>query len=312
MSRKITAKTILETVKTVESCGSFYGAAKILGVPRSTVRGRIAIYDRLNGNLTSLSLQNTAAHGRAQFEIDNGYIIIGSDAHYWPGVISTAHRAFVMMCRELKPTAVVLNGDMFDGASISRFPRIGWDKKPTVKQEVEAVKERLQEIADACGTRNRFWPLGNHDARYETFLAAHASEFEGMNGFHLRDHFPDWKPCWSLHVNDDLVIKHRYKGGTNAPFNNTREGGRSMVTGHMHSQKVHPYSDYNGTRWGVDCGTMADPYGDQFNDYTEDNPVDWRSGFCVIRYKDGKMLAPQLLRVIGDGVVEFGLEIFTV
>ena len=35
--------------------------------------------------------------------------------------------------------------------------------------------------------------------------------------------------------------------------------GRTIITGHLHAQGIRPHSDYNGTRWGVDAGTMADP-----------------------------------------------------
>jgi hypothetical protein len=91
------------------------------------------------------------------------------------------------------------------------------------------------------------------------------------------------------------VIKHRYKGGAHAPFNNTITAGVSIITGHLHSQKVSPFSDYNGTRYGVDTGCLADPYHDAFQDYTEDNPKDWRSGFCVLTFHDGCLLPPELV-----------------
>jgi hypothetical protein len=67
--------------------------------------------------------------------------------------------------------------------------------------------------------------------------------------------------------------------------------------------KVSPYSDYNGRRWGVDTGTLAEPYGDQFT-YTEMNPVNWASGFAVLTFKDNMLLPPELCEVI-NGVAYF-------
>ena len=58
-----------------------------------------------------------------------------------------------------------------------------------------------------------------------------------------------------LRVNGNVVIKHRMKGGIHAAHKNTLHAGTTMVTGHLHSLKVTPFSDYNGTRWGVDTGT---------------------------------------------------------
>lgn len=249
---------------------------------------------------------------RVTLEIKTGVVLVGGDAHYWPGDPSTAHRAFVKFAKDMKPKAVIMNGDAFDGARISRHPPISWAEQPTVQQEIEVVQDRLHEIAMACpkGCR-KAWPLGNHDARFETRLATAAPEYANVNGVSLHDHFPVWEPCWSVWINDDVVVKHRFKGGMHAPHNNTLWGGRTVVTGHLHSAKVQPISDYNGTRYGVDAGCLADPDHKAF-DYTEDNPRNWRSGFCVLTFKDGKLLMPELVTVWDDKSVQFRGEIIRV
>ena len=75
---------------------------------------------------------------------------------------------------------VINNGDSFDGASISRYPRIGWDKTPTLLDELKANQLMLGEIEDEAKKVNKnvklIWPLGNHDARFETRLAANAPQ----------------------------------------------------------------------------------------------------------------------------------------
>jgi hypothetical protein len=243
--------------------------------------------------------------GRLDFEIENGVVLVGSDAHYWPGFVSTAHRAFVRFCKELKPKAVVMNGDMLDGATISRHAPIGWESRPSLIQEIETVKDRLGEITVAAGKARRFWPLGNHDARFETRLATVAPQYATVHGVHLKDHFPDYSACWMLVVNDNVVIKHRIRGGLHAAHNNTLNAGTTTVTGHLHSLKVTPFSDYGGTRWGVDTGTMADPYGPQTADYTELGPVNWRSGFIVLTFSGGELLWPEIVHVREEGKVEF-------
>jgi len=255
----------------------------------------------------ALSEHMLSEHGRKAISVTNGVVLIGSDSHYWPGIVSTAHRAFVKFCADLRPSAVIKNGDAFDGSTISRWPRIGWDNRPTVTEELKAVDERMTEIEEAARTKNLYWPLGNHDARFETYLAAHAPEYEGVKGFHLKDHFPMWQPCWGVWINNDTVVKHRFKTGIHAPHNNTLWAGRTIVTGHLHSLKVMPISDYNGTRFGVDCGTMAQPYGPQSADYTELNPVNWRSGFVVLTYWKGTLLWPEVCHVVDEekGLVQF-------
>jgi hypothetical protein len=254
------------------------------------------------------------SHGRRHMRCDNGKVLVFGDAHYMPGVQTTAHRAFLWACKELRPSAVINNGDSLDGASISRWPRIGWDSRPTVIDELKVCTERLQEIEETAGTKNLYWNLGNHDARFETFLASRAPEYEGVKGFCLKDHFPTWLPSWSVWINDDVVVKHRWKGGIHATRNNALNAGKTVVTGHLHSLKVTPVSDYNGTRFGVDVGTLAQPYGSQFVDYTEDNPVDWRSGFAVLTFWDGMLLWPEVVHVVDEeqGLIQFRGEIVSV
>jgi predicted phosphodiesterase len=235
--------------------------------------------------------------GRKVATLQDGIVLVASDMHYWPGEPSVAHRAFVKFCKKLKPSTVVMNGDVFDGCSISRHPPIGWNHLPSVKEELDVCKKRLLEIEAATKNAQRFWCLGNHDARFETKIAQVAPELRDVHGTSLADHFPAWIGCWSLHINDNCVIKHRYKGGAHAPYNNAISSGRSMITGHLHRQQVSAYTDYSGTRYGVDTGCLADPYHDAFQDYTEDNSKDWRSGFCVLTFHNGILMPPELVTV---------------
>jgi hypothetical protein len=251
---------------------------------------------------------------RLNLGIRSGTVLVFSDAHFWPGVRTTAFQGLLWAIKTMKPKAVICNGDAFDGASISRYPRIGWDSKPSVIQELQACKEYLGEIEQAAlGARYNaklVWPLGNHDARFENRLAANAGEYEGVHGFKLKDHFLNWEPCWSCWLTDDVVVKHRYKGGIHATHNNTVMSGKSIVTGHLHSLRVTPFDDYgvNGkprTRYGVDTGTLADPDGPQFSDYLEENPTNWRSGFVVLTFNDGRLMWPEVVKKFSDGKIEF-------
>jgi predicted phosphodiesterase len=260
-------------------------------------------------------LEETRHSVRRGTVIENGKVVVFSDAHFYPNDYSTAFRALLTFIKAHKPEVIINNGDAFDGASISRHPRIGWDSKPSVIEELKAVQDHLSAIEEASVHKsNLIWTLGNHDARFENFLAAQAPQYEGVQGFTLKDHFPLWQPCWSFWINEDTVIKHRWKGGRYAGSNNTTFAGTSIVTGHTHQLKVEPFTDYKGTRYGVQTGCLANPMGDQFSDYTEDNPKDWRSGFAVLTFVDGKLLPPELVQVWNEdkGEVTFRGKIWTV
>jgi predicted phosphodiesterase len=242
---------------------------------------------------------------RMDVDMDDGVIFVASDAHYWPGEVSAAHKAFVKLVKKHKPDIIVMNGDAFDGASISRFGKASWSTHaiPTVKQELEAVSDRLGEIEKVAGNGKLVFTMGNHDLRFESKLANTVPEFEGVPGFSLKEHLPHWMFCMSMMVNKNLMIKHRYHNGIHATWNNSLKSGVSMVTGHLHRLQATIVSDYNGTRWGVDTGTLSETEGDHMS-YGEDNPKNHCSGFAVLTIKNGRLIQPEFCAVL-DGVAYF-------
>lgn len=232
--------------------------------------------------------------GRLNYNLDDGVIIIFSDAHYWPDEIPIMHKALLKLCRQLKPAYVIANGDVCDFPSISRFAPIGWETRPAVIDELETCQQRMEEVRKASPNAVHIWTAGNHDMRFEAAFAKHVPEMVRVKGLHLKDHFPQWLNCWSVWFNDNIIVKHRVRGGVNAVRNNVLAARRHVITGHLHSANVTPVSAYdNDTLWGMDCGTIADCFGPQFQ-YIEDNPRDWRSAFGVATVKDGRLLKPEL------------------
>lgn len=298
-----------------------HGAAKTarrLGMNERAVHQRRARIEKRHGiQIPVPHIRNTRvadSHpGRVCIEVKDGVVLVGGDGHYWPGPASTAHRAFVKFCKTLKPQVVVMNGDAFDGATISRHPPIGWENRPSVVEELEAVQERLSEIEKAAFKARKVWPLGNHDARFETRLATVSPEYARVHGFHLKDHLPNWESCWSCWIND-VVIKHRGpKSGVHATHGNVLAAGKSIVTNHLHAARVTPYNNYGPrTLWGVDTGCLADPNGPQFLDYSEDNPKNHRSGFAVLTFVNSELLQPELVLVWDKNTVQFRGELISV
>jgi 3',5'-cyclic AMP phosphodiesterase CpdA len=304
-----------EWIKCWNKLGSPEEFAKVNKIAiRNVYARRRSIENRLGVTLPTFASRNpaylkkvdqTPGHARRGIQIEKGRVVVFSDAHFWPGEVTTAYKALLMIIKEFKPKVVVANGDIFDGSQASRHARIGWEKTPSVKEELESCIEMMEGIEKVSKGAELIWTLGNHDARFETFLSAQTSMYEGVSGFTLKDHFPLWKPCWSFWVNEDTCIKHRWKGGFGAGRANTLGAGVSMVTGHTHNLAVQPLTDYNGTRYGVQTGCLADPNGEQFMAYTEDNPKDWRSGFALLSWERGRLMLPELIQVSGEDEFEF-------
>jgi hypothetical protein len=283
--------------------------AKILGAAERSVHAKRRQVESSHGIALTASASNAvltsmqrAPETRWTTTFKDGWVVVFSDCHFWPGDRSTAFRALLPVIKELKPKIVIANGDVIDGAQTSRHARSGWDRTPKLAEEIVASKQRLYEVQKAAGSKAVLrWTIGNHDNRLDGWIANKTPELEGLPGACLQEHFSDWPMSFSIHINpgtdDHTVIKHRWKGGPYAIRSNTLNAGVHFVTGHLHQLRVWPHGDMRGRRYGVDTGTLAEIDADQFR-YSEDSPKDWCSGFAALRYRDGMLLHPQICEVV--------------
>ena len=308
-----------EFIKIWKELGSPTLVAEKIGVnPRSAMTRRKNIEIRYSIKLPTFNslrdpkkerpkkIEQTPHNVRRGIDVDKvKRVIVFSDAHF-TDTTTTAFRALIKMIDEFKPEVIICNGDAFDGQVLSRFPSINYDQKPTVLQELNACRYHLDEIVKhkpaGC---ELIWTLGNHDMRYESWLVNKVPEYSGVDGFSLKYHFPEWKTCWSYWIGEETVVKHRFKGGRTAGYSNLMAAGNTnIVTGHTHVLCASPISNYQGTFWGVQTGCLADPFSSTF-EYCEDSPKDWRSGFVMLSFDQGRMLMPELVMVCGEDEYEF-------
>src|ERR1700761_572143 len=176
--------------------------SKILGITESNVYKR---RKRLGHHITPPTKAPIKQYPwRGALEITNGTVLIGSDFHIWPGEASTCLRAFKKFCGDVRPNAVILNGDVMDFPRISRHPQ-SWESAPDPKEEIEAAQDHLNDMEMVCkrGT-HKAWTLGNHDARLESLYANSAPQMRGMPGVHLADFFPGWQKAMSCFINESV------------------------------------------------------------------------------------------------------------
>lgn len=299
--------------------------AEELGTTVTNVRGRRRRIEKRHnirlGTADSRPAYNSALISDDRIEIKvnilDGVVMVGGDAHYWPGTVPTMHRAYCYLAKKLKPVVTVNNGDAFDGSSISRFPDIGWEDKPDVRGELENLQDRLGEIVKAAPAAIRPWNAGNHCLRFEMRLAASVPQYKKVTGFHLKDHFPSWLPAWFVTINEGeeshTEIRHREKGGIHAGYNNALHSGVNIVTGHDHRADAVRFDDRRGHRWSVRTGMMADsPRDQQFANYLEGRKPNWQSAFAVLTYRGGRLMAPEHCWRVDEETVEFRGEFIKV
>lgn len=301
-----------ELIDGLKRHGSAYMLAKAMGMSHSNLLARLK-----RKNLLHLQT-HPARDDRAtwtlrekdfiDYELADGVVVVASDFHIWPGETTTAQRALLKFVKELKPALVVANGDVFDGATTSRFPSSEWNKLPTTQEELKAAREFMDDLAKACGKAQRVWVLGNHDQRFVRTLVAQASAFEGVDGFDIRDHFPAWKLVYRATLNPEKPsmtdIVHNWANGVHSAYNNVLRSGVSYVTGHTHRLLARHWTDRRGTRYGIETGTLMERDGPQ-SYYVAGRPTDWVPGFVVLTYADGQLLPPEFVQVLGEGRVSF-------
>ena len=211
------------------------------------------------------------------------HALVASDWHIWPGYTSRAEEVFYQTLQADKFDMVVLNGDVTDQPRVSRHDPIQGIQPPSLVDELTEAQSRVAHVAKLARKKNKacklIWTMGNHDSRAWRHTALLAPEIAPMFDFEAL--FPDWQFTMSITVNDNCVIKHRWNKGLHAALNNTRNSGTTLVTGHTHRLLVTPWTDYNGTRYGIETGTLCDPRGPQFQ-YIENDPVNWQPGFIEL------------------------------
>jgi len=279
-------------------------AAKPIGGPKNEQGGRLS-------ELADFRARHYEAD--IELEVTDGIVLVGSDAHYWPLIVSVAHQAFCELARRLKPKLVILNGDILDGARITRHARIMWEQQPKLRDELSALQDRCAEIERAAGKAQLVRTIGNHDARFETYLSGSAPELEETTGSTLLDYLPRWRAGWAVHLNRGTpgwtAIRHRpVSGGIHSAYNSTLRSGVHYVHGHLHKLQITPWGDYRGRRYGIDTGTLAEVDGPQFS-YAERAPMNWAAGFAVLSFEAGVLLEPELCVVQGARAVFRGARL---
>lgn len=318
MTKKISDEAFLETWNRHRSPTI---VARIFGMDvrgimkrRRNIEGRYGIELATNEEPRQLLPKEGA---QLNATVTDGSVVIFGDVHVDPNDgITLGETALCAVLAALADAGdlrgVILNGDLLDFPTISRHPATEWAHMPTVVDELEAAQgfmARIEEhIPDDVWCNFHF---GNHDQRHAARLAQVAPEFVGVNGMDLTDHLSRrWQYAWNTRINEgvmysDTIIKHRWKGGLHAGFNNTLWAGTSICTNHLHRLSVTPLTDANGRRYGVDAGMLAPFIKERRFLYIENSPVNWATGFAVMTWRDGKLLPPELCEIVRDEVAFF-------
>ena len=296
--KPLTIEEMITALKIYESCGkNSRAAAQSLNISESTYRHRLRLAKhKFPGGIEQAEEMKDKigwTYPKMNFiQSPSSVWVIGSDAHFWPGDQSVIWKAFVKVCKSLKPTGIIMNGDVIDGAKISRHP-LGNKKAPPVGEEITHSQKMLKQLPDA---KYKCWTIGNHDIRVDNFVLNNTLQLDGLIQT-LPDKFPEWEFSYAVTINE-TEVRHRFRGGIHGGWNNTLHSGVNIITGHTHQLQVTAMRDRRGSRWGIETGMLSDPEYAQF-EYTEGHPSRWQQGFVVITFdENGDMYPPELCEMV--------------
>lgn len=248
------------------------------------------------------------------FVLESKKTLIMSDIHI-PFHDRKAIESFVKWGLKFKPDTVLLNGDICDFFSISRF-----DKNTSIsslRDEVEATRHFLGWMRDKFPKSRIIFKEGNHDEWLQKYIFKKAPEMYGLPEIELknlltaaRENEPsisgiEWVGEQRRIRAGGLTILHGHelgKGSVAPPVNPARgafmKGIDSILVGHLHRTSQHSERSVNGKViecWSSGCMCGLHPEYSKINKWDQSGIALELDGndfsLSQIRIHNGKILS---------------------
>lgn len=125
----------------------------------------------------------SSAPGYTAFELDAAETLILSELHI-PFHDTPALVAVIARARKRNPHCILLNGDVCDFFSISRFEKN--PKESSLKDELDLTRQFLGWLRQSFPKARIIYKLGNHDEWFDRYLWRKAPELYKVSGVSLR------------------------------------------------------------------------------------------------------------------------------
>jgi len=246
------------------------------------------------------------ARPKKPFKIPDGKTLLMSDIHV-PYHDDKALRAALEHGDRLEPDNVVLNGDILDFFSVSR-----WEKNPeerNMAKELQLSRQFLSHLRSRYPKARIIYKMGNHEERWEKYMWTKAPEICGCTDFQLyklldfaKYGIEEVAGKQKMKAGKHLTIIHGHElFGANAPINFARtlqtNLGVCTIAGHRHNTSEHSQKtadDKYVTCWSLGCLCDMAP------EYAIINK--WTHGFATFELK-GNDFKVDNKRIINGEVV---------
>jgi predicted phosphodiesterase len=232
--------------------------------------------------------------------------LILADLHI-PYHVKSCVELAIQYGKDRNPTHIIINGDGSDFFSVSF-----WEKDPrkrNLKNEIDMVRQFLDFLRVTFPEAEIIFKVGNHEERWERYLAVKAPELLGVEDFELQKIFRLRKNRIKL-IEDMRPIKlgqlyivhgHEFKWGITNPVNPARgfylRAQEHCLGSHLHRTSSHSETSLSGevtSTWSTGCLCDLHP------DYSPINK--WNHGFAYVE-TDTKGLFNVDNRKIIDGAI---------
>ena len=178
LAKKIYAENnkTFKDVDAVRSCLRYYRGQK-----GEKTKSQLATREFLNQNIEFV-MPESYAETFEPYEISQSKTLIISDLHI-PYQDNDSIQKAINYGKEKKVNCILINGDLLDMCSISRFGR-DWRQRQ-IHEEFEATRVFLNSLREHFPKAKIVYKYGNHDERYEKFLFLKAPEIFDCTDFQL-------------------------------------------------------------------------------------------------------------------------------
>jgi predicted phosphodiesterase len=209
--------------------------------------------------------------------------------------------------KESNPDIILLNGDIFDFFTISR-----WEKDPrkrNFKLEIEMCKQFLEYLRYNFPNAEIIFKQGNHEERYENYMFIKAPELVGIENFTFAN-ILDFEKFGILEISEMKPIKlnecfiihgHEYKFSISNPVNPARglylRSKVNCITNHFHQSSAHSEKDIEDkvtSCWSL--GHLSEPH----PKYMPLNK--WNHGFATVETFGDKLFNVNSYKIIDNQI----------
>ena len=229
-------------------------------------------------------------------KIDSGSIVIAGDfqCRYQDDDVVDIWLQFV---KDFNPETVVLNGDMLDLESLSKYPT-SLEHRLTVQADVDAAVDILKRLRAVAPKAEIYHVAGNHEQRLEKYLTVNAPELAGSPNLTIPEFLGlkelgieyiepygrgvSWHGCLVYHGR--RVSQHSAYSAKAEFF----DAGTSLVMGHTTRLGSYYFTDRNGVHVAHEAGslTRTDPEGAPPN-AKPGQILNWQQGWAFGQAIDG-------------------------